>query len=44
MNTVMNIDDKNNMKFVIDEGGIHNEKDWEKRLPSIIEWLDERNT
>ncbi|MDF2822411.1 MAG: carbohydrate esterase [Clostridiales bacterium] len=34
-----NIDDKNNMKFVIDEGAEHNEKAWKKRLPSIIEWL-----
>ena len=34
-----NIEDKNNIKFVIDEGAEHNEIAWERRLPSIIEWL-----
>lgn len=34
-----NIQDKNNIKFLIDEGANHNEKAWERRLPSIIKWL-----
>lgn len=29
------------IKVVIDEGGIHNEVDWAKRLPGALEWLFE---
>jgi len=25
--------------FVVDEGGIHNEKDWARRLPHALKWL-----
>lgn len=28
-----------NLKFVIDEGGEHNEETWNKRLPEIFDWL-----
>ncbi|MCK8058493.1 MULTISPECIES: alpha/beta hydrolase [unclassified Fusibacter] len=32
---------KENLRLITEEGGIHNEKDWARRLPGALKWLFE---